>query len=132
MYTNEVRISFLSLHSGDHLLAFYRDEASCVVHCVRFFLNRKDGCALRVVGSGIAHENPVEDKHRRLVRSHRSSPYDRELKPNAKIRDELGVILSYSPSQPLTSEEKDLIWKFRFYQAVEELNCYPCGQKSTR
>ncbi|KAF9484364.1 phosphatidylinositol 3-kinase [Pholiota conissans] len=68
-----------------------------------------------VVDPDIAHENPVEDKHRRLVRSHRSSPYDRELKPNAKIRDELGVILSYSPSQPLTSEEKDLIWKFRFY-----------------
>lgn len=39
----------------------------------------------------IARENPVEDKHRRLVRSHRSSPYDRELKPNAKIRDELNV-----------------------------------------
>lgn len=38
-----------------------------------------------------SRENPVEDKHRRLVRSHRSSPYDRELKPNAKIRDELGV-----------------------------------------
>jgi phosphatidylinositol 3-kinase len=41
----------------------------------------------------IARENPVEDKHRRLVRSHRSSPYDRELKPNAKIRDELGVCI---------------------------------------
>ena len=41
----------------------------------------------------MARENPVEDKHRRLVRSHRSSPYDRELKPNAKIRDELGVSL---------------------------------------
>ncbi|KAJ7766939.1 atypical/PIKK/PI3K protein kinase [Mycena olivaceomarginata] len=63
----------------------------------------------------VARENPVEDKHRRLVRSHRSSPYDRELKPNAKIRDELGEILNYAPSQPLTSEEKDLIWKFRFY-----------------
>lgn len=25
------------------------------------------------------------------------------------------VILGYAPSQPLTSEEKDLIWKFRFY-----------------
>ena len=36
-------------------------------------------------------DNPVEDKHRRLVRSHRSSPYDRELKPNTKIRDDLGV-----------------------------------------
>jgi hypothetical protein len=44
-----------------------------------------------VIDPDIVHDNPVEDKHRRLVRSHRSSPYDRELKPNAKIRDELGV-----------------------------------------
>lgn len=44
-----------------------------------------------VVDPEIARDNAVEDKHRRLVRSHRSSPYDRELKPNAKIRDELGV-----------------------------------------
>ncbi|KAI0774997.1 atypical/PIKK/PI3K protein kinase [Trametes elegans] len=69
----------------------------------------------QIVDPDIARENPVEDKHRRLVRSHRSSPYDRELKPNAKIRDELSNILNYAPSQPLTSEEKDLIWKFRFY-----------------
>ncbi|KAG1740390.1 kinase-like domain-containing protein [Suillus occidentalis] len=68
----------------------------------------------------IARENPVEDKHRRLVRSHRSSPYDRELKPNAKIRDELNEILNYAPSQPLNSEEKDLIWKFRFYLARDK------------
>ncbi|KAF8623642.1 hypothetical protein AX17_007342 [Amanita inopinata Kibby_2008] len=68
-----------------------------------------------VVDPDVVRENPVEDKHRRLVRSHRSSPYDRELKPNAKIRDELAVILNYAPSQQLTSEEKDLIWKFRFY-----------------
>lgn len=44
-----------------------------------------------MVDPDVARENPVEDKHRRLVRSHRSSPYDRELKPNAKIRDELSV-----------------------------------------
>ncbi|KDQ24549.1 hypothetical protein PLEOSDRAFT_1067370 [Pleurotus ostreatus PC15] len=68
-----------------------------------------------VVDPEVTRENPVEDKHRRLIRSHRSGPYDRELKPNAKIRDELGIILNYAPSQPLTSEEKDLIWKFRFY-----------------
>ncbi|KAF9453475.1 atypical/PIKK/PI3K protein kinase [Macrolepiota fuliginosa MF-IS2] len=73
-----------------------------------------------VIDPDIVHDNPVEDKHRRLVRSHRSSPYDRELKPNAKIRDELGVILNYSPSQQLTSEEKDLIWKFRFYLARDK------------
>ncbi|GBE88499.1 atypical/PIKK/PI3K protein kinase [Sparassis latifolia] len=68
-----------------------------------------------VIDPDIARENPVEDKHRRLVRSHRSSPYDRELKPNAKIRDDIAEILNYAPSQPLTGEEKDLIWKFRFY-----------------
>lgn len=49
-----------------------------------------------VVDPDIARENPVEDKHRRLVRSHRSSPYDRELKPNAKIRDELSVCITCS------------------------------------
>ncbi|OLL26589.1 Phosphatidylinositol 3-kinase vps34 [Neolecta irregularis DAH-3] len=59
--------------------------------------------------------NPVESKHRRLVRSHRNGPVDRELKPNAKMRDELNVILNFSPTQELTSEEKDLIWKFRYY-----------------
>ena len=39
----------------------------------------------------ISRENPVEDKHRRLVRGHRGGPLDRELKPDAKIRDELSV-----------------------------------------
>ena len=46
-----------------------------------------------VVDPEIARTNPVEDKHRRLVRSHRSGPLDRELKPNAKLRDELNVRL---------------------------------------
>ncbi|KAF9314551.1 Phosphatidylinositol (PI) 3-kinase [Podila horticola] len=63
----------------------------------------------------ISQENPVEAKHRRLVRSHRNSPLDRELKPNPKIRDELAQILRYPPSHSLTAEEKDLLWKFRFY-----------------
>jgi len=29
-------------------------------------------------------------------------------------------ILNYAPSQPLSSEEKDLIWKFRFYLARDK------------
>jgi phosphatidylinositol 3-kinase len=59
--------------------------------------------------------NPCEDKHRRLVRSHRTGIMDRDLKPNPKIRDELNVILSYGPTQELSAEEKDLIWRFRYY-----------------
>ncbi len=38
-----------------------------------------------------ARDNPAESMHRRLVRSHRTSLLDRDLKPNAKIRDELNV-----------------------------------------
>lgn len=44
-----------------------------------------------IIDPDISRENPVEDKHRRLVRGHRGGPLDRELKPDAKIRDELTV-----------------------------------------
>lgn len=73
------------------------------------------GFSMRVYDPEITRDNPAESKHRRLVRSHRNGPLDRDLKPNAKIRDELNEILNYSPTQDLTSEEKDLLWKFRFY-----------------
>lgn len=64
--------------------------------------------------------NPCEDKHRRLVRSHRTGIMDRDLKPNPKIRDELNVILSYEPTQDLTAEEKDVVWRFRYYLTREK------------
>ena len=60
-------------------------------------------------------DNPAESKHRRLVRSHRTGVLDRDLKPNAKIRDELNTIMAFGPTQELNGEEKDLIWKFRHH-----------------
>ncbi|GAA5991028.1 hypothetical protein JCM10908_006509 [Rhodotorula pacifica] len=68
-----------------------------------------------IVDPEIVRKNPVEAKHRRLVRDHRNGPLDRELKPNAKIRDELNEILRYPPTQELTTPQRDLVWKFRFY-----------------
>jgi len=68
----------------------------------------------------MARENPVEAKHRRLVRSHRSGPLDRESKPNAKSRDELNEILSYPPTQPLAPAQLDELWRFRFYLARDK------------
>jgi phosphatidylinositol 3-kinase len=63
-----------------------------------------------------ARDNPAESKHRRLVRSqHRHGILDKDLKPNAKVRDELNSIMAYSPTHTLTPEEKDLIWKFRYH-----------------
>ncbi|KAK4152375.1 kinase-like domain-containing protein [Chaetomidium leptoderma] len=63
-----------------------------------------------------AKDNPAENKHRRLVRGqHRNGILDKDLKPNAKVRDELNVIMAYSPTHTLSPEEKDLIWKFRHH-----------------
>ncbi|KAL4734019.1 kinase-like domain-containing protein [Aspergillus similis] len=64
--------------------------------------------------------NPCEDKHRRLIRSHRTGIMDRDLKPNPKIRDDLNIIMSYEPTQDLTAEEKDLVWRFRYYLTREK------------
>ncbi|KAH6604970.1 phosphatidylinositol kinase [Trichoderma cornu-damae] len=61
-------------------------------------------------------DNPAEAKHRRLFRSsHRHGILDRDLKPNAKVRDELNAIMSYPPTHILTPEEADLVWKFRYH-----------------
>lgn len=65
-------------------------------------------------------DNPVENKHRTLARSHRTDRIDRELKPTSKIRDEILMILKYPPTKILSSEEKDLLWKFRFYLTREK------------
>jgi phosphatidylinositol 3-kinase len=62
-----------------------------------------------------ARDNPAESKHRRLVRSHRTGVLDRDLKPNAKVRDELNRIMAYSPTHILAPDEKDTIWKFRHH-----------------
>lgn len=57
----------------------------------RSSLSTNDPGLFHIVDPEVARDNPVEAKHRRLVRSHRNGPLDRELKPNAKIRDELNV-----------------------------------------
>ncbi|KAF7721959.1 Phosphatidylinositol (PI) 3-kinase [Apophysomyces ossiformis] len=48
-----------------------------------------------ILDPDIARDNPVEAKHRRLVRSHRNGPLDRDLKPNPKIRDDLNALTKF-------------------------------------
>ncbi|KAJ2905997.1 uncharacterized protein MKZ38_003480 [Zalerion maritima] len=66
-------------------------------------------------------ENPAETKHRRLIRSTmRNGFMDRDLKPNPFARDELNSILSQPPTYPLSSDNKDIIWKFRYHLAKDK------------
>ena len=62
----------------------------------------------------------VEAKHYRLARSHRTGLAERELKPNPETRNRLNAILSYPTTQTLTSEEQDLIWRYRYYLAANK------------
>jgi phosphatidylinositol 3-kinase len=78
-------------------------------------LRETNSSMITVFDSELFQDNPIEAKHRKLARSHRTGPLDRELKPSAKIRDDIYNILGYSPTKALLSEEKDLLWKFRFY-----------------
>ena len=64
--------------------------------------------------------NPCEDMHKRLARGRRTGLLDRDLKPSAKIRDELNRIITYPPTQELSQDEKDLLWKFRHHLAKEK------------
>ncbi|KAK6540811.1 Phosphatidylinositol (PI) 3-kinase [Orbilia ellipsospora] len=76
-----------------------------------------DGGMIRIYDPEAARErdNPAELKHMNLVRSQRNGPSDRDLKPNARIRDQLNDILKYPPTHELNPDEKNLIWKFRYY-----------------
>lgn len=75
------------------------------------------GRLVKVYDPEVGHrDNPAEAKHRRLFRSsHRHGILDKDLKPNAKVRDELNLIMSYSPTHVLNPEETDLVWKFRYH-----------------
>lgn len=60
-------------------------------------------------------DNLAENKHHKLSRSVRSGVSDRDLKPNPQMRDYLNQIVNYPSTKPLTSEEQDIVWRFRFY-----------------
>ena len=69
--------------------------------------------------SEIGLENLTEAKHHRLARSARA--VDTELKPDtAAIRNQLNKICDYLPTQKLTTEDTDLVWKYRFYLAANK------------
>ena len=65
-------------------------------------------------------ENLVELKHHRLTHSLREGAIARELKPNTRTRDHIMKILNYAPTHELSTDEKSLIWQFRYYLTQEK------------
>lgn len=60
-------------------------------------------------------DNLVEMKHHRLTHSLRKGLNVRDLKPNAKLRDHIMSIVNLPPTHVLSTDEKSLIWHYRYY-----------------
>jgi len=82
----------ISTKSGNVLVTIYDPE-----------LGRKDD------------PNPIANKHLKLVTSSWRKVVDPQLRPSPKERDRIQKILLYPPNKKLDIEDKDIIWKFRFY-----------------
>jgi phosphatidylinositol 3-kinase len=59
-------------------------------------------------------ENPVEIKHRKLLRSQRLGDTGKDLKPSPADRDRLNEIFRLPPTASLSAADKDLLWKYRY------------------
>ncbi|XP_065221204.1 phosphatidylinositol 3-kinase catalytic subunit type 3-like isoform X2 [Planococcus citri] len=100
----EVVINDTSYH-----IVYYEEEGDDVIPC------RTQADIVTIPDTEISLDNLVENKHHKLARSLRSGISDKDAKPNATVRDQLNTIVGYPPTKQLTTEEQDLIWKFRFY-----------------
>uniref|UniRef100_A0A8C2X9R4 Phosphatidylinositol 3-kinase catalytic subunit type 3 n=1 Tax=Cyclopterus lumpus TaxID=8103 RepID=A0A8C2X9R4_CYCLU len=112
------------------MVEFPRVKTNDKEYSIVYYEKEKDGTdassvptscdIVKVPDPQMGMENLVESKHHRLARSLRSGPSDHDLKPNAATRDQLNIIVSYPPTKQLSSEEQDLVWKFRYYLTTQE------------
>nr|XP_039263530.1 phosphatidylinositol 3-kinase catalytic subunit type 3-like isoform X1 [Styela clava] len=106
MYLN-VEFPRFAYNDIDYSVTYFEDDGDDVLQV------RTSPQLVVVPDHELTDTNLVEEKHRKLARSLHASQHD--LKPNASTRDQLAAIVQYPPSKQLTSEEEDLIWKFRHY-----------------
>lgn len=73
------------------------------------------GPVVQVIDPEQFRENPIDRKYRRLIRGAERGLFDKDLKPNAKTRDDLNKLINSSPVHELSDDDKNLLWKFRYY-----------------
>lgn len=105
-----VEFPIIVLDGVEHSVVYFEDKEDV---CCQYGLIEKEIVAIQ--DPEISMDNLVEQKHHKLARSARSGISDRDLKPNATIRNQLNAIVNCPSTKQLTSEEQDLVWKFRFY-----------------
>ncbi|KAK6731035.1 hypothetical protein RB195_007479 [Necator americanus] len=69
----------------------------------------------RISDPELGLENLAETKHNVMTRNARAGAMDKQLKPNKQTKDRLETIIKLPSSQSLTREQRDLVWKFRYF-----------------
>lgn len=112
-YSNNLflMVEFPRVHHGgvEHLVVYFEKNGDETMYF------RPNPSIVRCPDPEIGLENLSETKHHILTRSQRSGVADRELKPNATARDQLERVIGMPTGVHMTNEQRDLIWKFRFY-----------------
>ncbi|XP_050664741.1 phosphatidylinositol 3-kinase catalytic subunit type 3 isoform X2 [Leptidea sinapis] len=91
-----------------HAVVYYEQDGD------EMFQFRAQGEVVTVPDYEIMQENLVESKQHRLARSVRGLAPARDAKPSASERDRLSALIA-APAAPLSADDQDLIWKYRFY-----------------
>ncbi|KAL5723815.1 phosphatidylinositol 3-kinase [Ranunculus cassubicifolius] len=68
----------------------------------------------------VGRTNPSEHKQLKLARSLTRGIIDKDLKPSVNERKSIQGILKYPPTRTLNGEERQLLWKFRFYLTTDK------------
>lgn len=103
-----------TFHGTKYSVVFYEQDGD------ELYQFRYNPDIVLVPDSEVLQENLVESKHHNLTRSLHRGISDKDAKPNAIIRDKLNAIVAYPPTKQLTTEEQDLIWKYRFYLSTQK------------
>ncbi|EEB15521.1 Phosphatidylinositol 3-kinase catalytic subunit type, putative [Pediculus humanus corporis] len=104
-----IEFPFIEVNSVPHSIVYYEHDGD------EIYMFKPQADIVTIPDHEVLQENLVESKHHKLARSIRSGVSDRDLKPNAIVRDALNTIVGYPPTTQLSVEEQDLVWKFRFY-----------------
>lgn len=80
-----------------------------------YYPTLETGPVVQVIDPEQFRENPIDRKYRRLIRGAERGLFDKDLKPNAKTRDDLNKLINSSPVHELSDDDKNLLWKFRYY-----------------
>ncbi|KAK9811578.1 hypothetical protein WJX72_006428 [[Myrmecia] bisecta] len=82
--------------------------------------NTRGSSLILVHDPEVGRSNPAELKAQKLARSGTRGLIDRDLKPDTEEKRRINAVLLYPPNRPLDSNDKALLWRFRFSLTQEK------------